>query len=56
MIKMLRNIAAWFLGEADKLEKLDAKIREAINKQVLRAFYYGAGIGAVLGFILGRGF
>jgi hypothetical protein len=52
MSEYLRDIAAWFLGEADKLDKLDTKIRAAITTQNRRAFYYGIAVGLILAVLI----
>lgn len=45
MINTLKNIGSWFLGSADKLDKLDDNIKAQINAQTRRAFYIGAACG-----------
>jgi hypothetical protein len=56
MIKTLRNIANWFISEADKLEKLDAKIDAVINKQSGYIFGFGVVIGLIAGVSIKGGF
>lgn len=47
-INGLKAIGAWFLGQADELERVDDKIKEAINAQTKRAFFIGVVVGLLV--------
>lgn len=47
-INGLKAIGAWFLGQADELERVDDKIKEAINAQTKRTFFIGVVVGLLV--------
>ena len=47
IVNGLKTVGDWFLGKADVLERVDDKIREAINIQTKRAFLIGITVGVL---------
>ncbi|WP_425058353.1 hypothetical protein SCACP_30000 [Sporomusa carbonis] len=48
IVNGLKAIGAWFLGQADVLERVDDQIKEAINVQTKRAFLIGVAVGLLV--------
>lgn len=48
MVNFLKDVGNWFIGKSEKIEKLDAEVKAAINNQTKRAFGLGAALGVVL--------
>lgn len=48
IVNSLKAIGTWFMGRADVLERVDDKIKEAINVQAKRAFLIGVAVGALV--------
>lgn len=48
IINGLKVIGVWILGQADGLERVDDKIKEAINVQTKRVFLIGVVVGLLV--------